>query len=237
IGLVGASVGLSLNNNTITNTVRAYIDAAVDVTEGNIEVTSGSTTNVEGLAVATSVAAGKGAAAGAGADSDSIVGGTVESYLGPDAVVDTGPNDLIVRATSSSTAKANTVGVAVAGGIGVVPIGVSLSDAKLNGTTKAYIQGSVDAAHNVTGEAVNVATAASNAFALAGGIGLGVSGAGTQSITEIKPTVSAYVQSGDIGTATTPVTGDVIIRSRVETDGDAEGLGVAFTVGAAISGS
>ena len=64
-GIVGASIGISTQTITVTNTVSAYINAPVTVNNGGVKVTSGSTVTATGLAVATSVAAGFGGSAAA----------------------------------------------------------------------------------------------------------------------------------------------------------------------------
>jgi hypothetical protein len=236
-GFVGASIGVSVQTNNVTNTVSAYINAPVTVNNGGIQVTSGSTVTATGLAVATSVAVGSRAFAGSGDQTNTTIGGTVQAYVGASGTLTVpSTSDVLIQATSNQNAQAGAKGGAVSVGVISAAIGVSLGTATINGTTQAYMSGKLPAAHNLTVEADNSSTGGTDIFALAGGIGLGGAGAGAQGTVNINPTVNAYVD-GAVGTSTSPLSGDVTVRSIVDTSSNASAEGVSFSTGASVAGS
>ena len=173
LGGLGASVGVSINSSVITNTVRAYIDAPVSSTKGAVGITAMSTASATAEGGATSVAVGAGfGGAGVGAVSDAKIGGTVEAYVGVGGSLDldAADGDVTVQASTNQTATANTSGVAVSVGGIAAAVGVSLSDATIEGATKAYVAGDIVDAHDVTVEARNVSNADAVAAAVAGGV-------------------------------------------------------------------
>ena len=173
-GEVGASIGASIQSSTVNNMVSAYINAPVTVVNGDIMVISGSNVSVTGTAVATSVAVGGGAFAGSGDNTTSAIGGTVQAFVGPSGVLTIPSNGSVtIQATSSQDAEADSHGYAVSVGIAVVAIGVSLGTATLDGTTQAYMCGTLLTGQSLNVLATNTGTADATIFALAGGIGLG----------------------------------------------------------------
>ena len=227
-GVVGASIGVSVQTNTVANTVSAYINALVSVANGGVTVTSASTVTATGLAVATSVAFGVVAVAGSGDQTVSTIGGTVQAYVGPSGTLKVpSTGDVLIQAQSNQNAQANAKGGAVSVGIGVA-VGVSLGTATINGTTQAYMSGTLKAGRNLTVEADNSSTGGTDIFALAGGLA-GGSGGGGQGTVNINPTVNAYAD-GTVGTAANPLSGDVTVRSIVDTSSDASAFGVSVTL-------
>ena len=239
-GAVGASIGISTQANTVTNTVSAYINAPVTVKHGGIQVTSGSTVTATGLAVATSVSAGAGAFGGSGAETDTTIGGMVEAYIGKSGMLTVpSSSDVLIKAASNQNAQANASGGAVSFGVVAAAIGVSMGTATIDGTTQAYMSGTLPAGNNLTVEADNASTGGTSIFALAGGIsptGFALAGAGTNGTVNISPTLNAFVD-GAAGTGATPLGGDVTVRSIVDTSSNASAEGVSFSTGAAVAGS
>ena len=173
-GLVGASIGASIQSSTVNNSVSAYINAPVTVNNGDITVTARSTVSVTGTAVATSIAAGGGAFAGGGDNTTSEIDGSVEAYVGKAGVL-TIPStgSVTIQAISTQNAEADSHGYAVSVGPIVVAIGVSLGTATIDGTTKAYMSGTLPAGQSLSVLATNNGIGNATIFALAGGIGFG----------------------------------------------------------------
>ena len=119
------------------------------------------------------------------------------------------------------------------------PIGVSVATATLNGTTQASMNGTLPVGNSLTVEADNTSTGGTDVFALAGGIstfGFALAGAGAKGTVNIMPTVTASI-GGAVGTSTKPLTGDITVRSIIDTSSNASAEGVSFSTGAAAAGS
>ena len=237
-GGVGASIGASIQSSTVNNTVWAYINAPVNVTNGDITVSSGSTVSVTGTAVATSVAGGAAAFAGAGANTTSEIDGSVEAYVGPaGALTLPSTGTVTIQAVSNQNAEANSYGVAVSFGDIAAAIGVSLGTATIDGTTEAYLSGTLLVGRSLTVEATNTGAATATIFALAGGVAaFGGAGAGALATINFNPIVTAYID-GRVGNAITPFGGDVTVVATVLTNTNDDAEGVAFATGVSIAGS
>ena len=254
-GLVGgASSGVSLSENTVDNSVASYIDAPVVVTGGDVDVLASSTVDVNGLSVATSVAGS--IKAGAGGTSFATIKGTVQAYIGDrgsvnDTTATTYTPNVTVQAATDQKAEADATGVAVAVGLNAVPIGIVDAKATIDGTTEAFVAGTIAQAEDVTIEAANSSDADSKVFALAGGIGLlAGGGVGADAAVTVTPTVNAYVAAavGDahtdsvaspsvntwIADATVIAGNDVTVESLLTTDADADLFVLSVAAGAAI---
>ena len=233
-GTVGASIGVSVQTTTVNDTVTAYINSPVSVPVGNVVVTSGSTVTITGLAVATSVALGGGAFAGSGANTQSTIEGTVSAYVGSSGTI-TVPSygDITVKSTSTQNAQSNSYGASLAGGTVSVAIGVSLGTATIDGTTEASMSGTVDQGANLTVEATNSSTAGATIYAIAGGLGLGGSGAGANGTVNLNPIVTSYID-GTVGTSSSKrFDGDVLVLATSQSAATANSFGVA--VGGAVA--
>ena len=191
VGLVAVSIGVSLNNSTIADTVSAYIgQAKVTTTGGNVTVSATSTATIGGEAVATSVAAGIGAS-GAGGESTSTDNVVTQAYLAAGANVATHGGLLSIASTASLQIGAEADG----GSLGLVSIGVMKSTATLNGATRAYIGEGVKVnaggvtvkalSQNGGGDAVTATTSLVNI----GGVAIGV----TTATANIEDTTEAFV--------------------------------------------
>ncbi|MBD2449019.1 DUF4347 domain-containing protein [Nostoc sp. FACHB-152] len=239
-GAVGGSIGVSVTDNTINNSVRAFIDGLVTVTNGNVEITADSTATANSFAIATSIAASVfGGFAGAGSDAKTTIGGTVEAYLGTAGrlTVNSATGDAIIKATSNQNTTTKASGTAISLGAVGAAVGVTLADTTFNGITRAYSQGEIAAANDFTVEAQNIGTATTETFALSAAIGgfFNVSGTGTKASANITPTVTAYVVVP--ATVTMNLTGDLSVRAVSELAADAKAQGVAASTGAGIGSS
>jgi len=239
-GAVGGSIGVSVTDNTINNTVRAFVDGLVTVTNGNVQITADSTATANSFAIATSIAASVfGGFAGAGSDAQTTIGGTVEAYLGTAGRLNLSAiaGDAIVKATSNQTTTTKAIGTAISLGAVGAAVGVTLADTTFNGITRAYLQGNLSAANDLTVEAKNIGTATTETFALSAAIGgfFNVSGTGTKASANITPTVTAYVVVPNA--VTMNLTGDLSVTAVSELEADAKAQGVAASTGAGIGSS
>ncbi|MFV2067154.1 MAG: hypothetical protein ACC645_09260, partial [Pirellulales bacterium] len=196
-GVVGASIGISWTDNSVDNDVHAYIDSKVNVTTGGIDIMADSTAYSEAVGFATSVAIGAGAFAGAGTDLNSTIAGSVKAYVGPAgdltiASSGTGGGELNILATTDQQTLVDAAGTAIAAGAGVT-VGVSLADAAIQGSTQAYLAGSLTGGDALNIIADNTSDADATSFALAGGsLGLVGSGAGTTALAALPVGVPAW---------------------------------------------
>ena len=89
VGLVGASAGVSAATNTVSDTVKAFINGATVTTGGqNVDVTAQSTPSIKGLSVATAVSISIGGSA-AGGECTSTDNTTTTAYVGPGSTIQT----------------------------------------------------------------------------------------------------------------------------------------------------
>jgi hypothetical protein len=228
LSAVGASIGVSVAENNVNNTVKAYIGKAlVTSLNDDLEVSANSMAKIEGLSVATSVAISATGFAGAGGDAKSTIASTVEAYTTGEATLEAG-QDISFKAISNHEAKANTYGIAAAG---LAAVGTSLAKTIVGGSTRAHLDGLVTNAKNLEITAESTGKADAYAFALGGGT---LSGAGADAGAYVAPTIEAYC-GGVIHVA-----GNVEITSQAEVNADTEALGVAaggLAVGASIAES
>jgi len=225
VAIAGASIGVSLTDNTVNNTVKAYIDADVTSTGGDIRVNADSLGQADALAVATSISVSVGVA-GSGAGATSTVKGPIEAYFGNGAVVTAENGTAFVRAASDARVDAETRGGSVAS---LVAISGMVSTAKAEGSTKAYAGEGV----TVTSKGLDVSAGAANTVnALSDVMNVGIiGGAGATATAQANRNVEAFVgpegeaTEGSSATIITVTGGDVRVaaRSASTVDADAEG--------------
>src|SRR6185503_2922069 len=220
VGLIGASVGVSIAKNTADSKVKAFADNVnLKSTGGGVNITASSDDTIsKTLSVATSIAVSIGGA-GAGAEATATGTSTVESYLGGGATLNAA-QDVNITAQSKNSLNAQTVGVAG----GLVAVGVSVAKSNAGGSILAHVDGTIASSKNVTvsGDATQSATA--SATAVAGGI---ISGAGASGSATVTPTVKAY----GAGNITASDTVSFAATATPSTNGSA--FGVAVGLGAA----
>ncbi|MCS7045434.1 MAG: pre-peptidase C-terminal domain-containing protein, partial [Gemmataceae bacterium] len=223
-GIAGGSVGVSVSSNTVTSSVKAYVqNANLTATGGNISIGATTTDDVDTLSVATSIAVTVGGA-GAGGDARANVSPTVESFTGSATTLQAG-GSVTVSATTTNTAEAETYGAAG----GLVAVGASTADAKASGSVKAHIDGVISGAGSVTVRAAATNTADAMATGLAGGA---ISAAGAGAKATIKPSVEAYAAGGNVTTS-----GAMRVEAKVTPKAKAWALGVAVGAAAGVGGS
>ena len=188
-GLYGLALGLSQAQDMETETVAAYIDgSSVQAIGGNIAVMANSNPSITTTNVAAAITFALGGAA-AGADSNLTIDTTTQAYVNNATLTATG-NDVLVQATSTSTAAPSATSAAG----GIVGVGVLTSEATIDGMTEAYADGQTTAsanAFNIDATANNTITSESTEVA----VGLAGIGILSQSATD-TPTVQAYLGAG-----------------------------------------
>ncbi|MBD2516808.1 DUF4347 domain-containing protein [Nostoc sp. FACHB-973] len=236
--VAGASVGVSLSENTIGNKVKAYIDGAnVTSTTGGITTIANSTGNITAFSIATSVALAIGGA-GAGANSTSKAQGTTEAYIGKAAdgtstgnTTITAANGTIqVQANSKVTADADTrVGVG-----GLVAVGGMKANSEDTQATLAYIGNDATikqaGAIAINAESTDVVTA--DMLAGAGSVLANVNV--IDATVKVNPQVSAYI--GNNVKTENKVSGNVTVEAKsVRAEGDATARSYGGSIGANVS--
>ncbi|MCU0963385.1 MAG: hypothetical protein MUF48_25115, partial [Pirellulaceae bacterium] len=219
-GVAGASVGVSLSDNTINNTVKAYVNQGSVTADGPVYITSSATGVINALTVATSVAISIGGA-GAGGDARATITSGVEAYAGSGATLAAG-QDVEIKATSDYHATADSYGISG----GFIAIGVSLAATRADGTVKAHVDGCVERAQNVRVRAEATNTATANTFALAGGV---AGGEASIASAKVAPTVEAF--AGDNADLTSLNDIDILAKSATDANADAQGILAAVAVG------
>ena len=236
-GLAGASIGVSVADNTDTSAITAYANNAnVTLTPnpspsgrgvggevGNITIAAGTDDTVTTYGLATSVAVALGGA-GAGATATVNVSPTVEAYAGSGATLTASGGNISVTATATNDADATTFGLAA----GFVAVGVSITSATADGSVLAHVDGPIADSNNVTVAATATDAADAVATGLAGGI---VAGAGAGATAAVAPTVQAYTL-GDIA-----ATDAITISAKLTPTTMAQGLGVAVGYSAGVGAS
>ncbi|WP_392533892.1 DUF4347 domain-containing protein [Nostoc sp. C117] len=236
--VAGASVGVSISENTIGNKVKAYIDGAnVTSTTGSITAIAGSTANITAFSIATSVALAIGGA-GAGANSISKAQGKTEAYIGKAADGTSTGNTTItaangtvqVQATSKVTAKADTrVGVG-----GLVAVGGMVANSEDTQATLAYIGNDATikqaGAIAINAESTDVVTA--DMLAGAGSVLANVNV--IDATVNVKPTTTAYI--GNNVNTENKVAGNVTVDAKsIRAEGDATARSYGGSIGANVS--
>ena len=244
VGLVGASAGVSAATNTVSDTVKAFINGATVTTGGqNVDVTAQSTPSIKGLSVATAVSISIGGSA-AGGECTSTDNTTTTAYVGPGSTIQTNGDGSststtygelnINAADSGGSVTAETDG----GSAGLGSIGAFFATANVGGSTTAYLGGgstltvgnlavTANASHNVSSTTTAVV------------IG-GLAGYESNSTTTVAEDVEAYLGTPANATpSSTPTTyaprGSVTVTATTSDTGASQANGGLAGVGA-ISG-
>jgi len=232
-GGAGVSIGASVTENTIDNSVKAYVDnATARATGGNLEVTATETANIDAYSVAGSVAITGGSlaaasGAGAGGSATNTVSNTVEAYVLSGSLTTLTSGDVRVTATDSADVNAVNVAGAVAiaaSGVvaGAIAIGASIANNDIENTVRAYSQSStissadsivVTAGSTAIINAVSVAVSISAAVSPAS---LALSGAGAESTNTVNNTIAAFIQGQSAAARSTTTAADNITVSATE---------------------
>ena len=211
-GGTALTAGVSVAINDIENQIRAIIDHSTVTAASNVELTATSSATVDALTIAVAVGAsggeGKGFTfGGAGSGSGNTIKNIVEAGIKNGSKVTTNGTGLVKLSatdTSTITADAGGVGIALAGGQGggtALTAGVSVAINDIENQIRAMIDSStVTAGGNVELTATETATIDALTIAVAvgasGGEGGGFSfaGAGAGSGNTIKNIIEAGIE-------------------------------------------
>ena len=233
-GVGSISIGVSLAENTITNSTAYSESSSLRSPKGNTTISADDTASLDTLAVAVAISIASGnsgqlALSGGGANASNVILGDVSSYTNNSSVTvgsivegETSNGNFRIRTNDAPTVLAE-VG---AGAAGAVSIGVALSsnligwsdqDTETRRAIKAYIDGG---STNVMGassvEVIENATitsrigAASLGFAYKTSERVALAGAGLNTTNKISNDVQAYIQNvprGDENVKTFHVSG------------------------------
>ncbi len=261
------AIGVGIAQNSISNTVKSYINAAKALADAGITLDASSSPDVHalGLGVAAAISRGSdstGALAGAGSAATNSVNDTIAAYItacttANQQPVTAGTGGVSVTASDSASVTADAAAFSLAGALAegeepAVAIAVGASIAENNVGTgsgeaiKAYIDGSdVSAAGPVVVSATSTATINTLAIggALAGtdgeGLDVSVAAAGAGTYTTLKQTILSSIQ--DASTVTTTLGGNVTVTATDSSTilADAGGVSISLAYGeeTSVSGS
>ena len=253
-GGVGVSVGVALAFNTITDEVRASIDAATVDAAGPLGLAALNSASIDAIAVggAAAVAGGAGVGAGvagAGANTTNTVTNTVVAAI-QDGHATTRAGGVTLTAADSATIDTLSGGtsLAAAGGVAAAAgaVGAAQATATIRNTVRAAIVASeVHSAAGISAVATESASIDTVAFgaavAISGGGVAGSLAAGTSDATAvIGNTVEAFASDAVLATGgtggVTLLAADSAEIDALSTGGSAA-LTVAVTGGAAAAGA
>src|SRR5262249_16156520 len=135
-------------------------------------------------------------------------------------------------------ASATTMGIAGNASLLPIVVGASLSNATVNGSTNAYILGTVRSADDVTVTATDTSNSTTQATAISAGLGpspFAAVGAGADATSSTTQSVSAYVQGATLGATST--LDSLSIMSFGTPHAHADAFGVAASVGVSVGAS
>ena len=231
IGL-GGSFGAASATSTITSNVDSKVNTGAVLAGGSISVeafhnytTGGSSLN-QGATSNTFAPGGAIAAI-------KVTKATATSNANVEAVVEDGASlsatgALAVRAFNHNLAQADARGITV----GAVGVGVTVTNATANGSTRAHMDGDVTGGGSLTVRADQRSTATATTRAVAGGLFVAVGGNVAQATA--NPIVEAYIASGSNvtvgGAVSVNATGIVAASSSTEgISAGSIGIGVSFS--------
>ena len=237
---VGAAAGASVAVNEIANQTTATIDASTltGPSTGALNVTADSQAFIDALAVTISGALGVGIGgvglSGFGAAAKNAVHNLTEASIAGSST--TAAASITVGAADDASITADTYGLSVSGGVGIVAgslsFGASLSLNEVGNLTRALIgDSSVISNAGVTVSAISAA----NIDASAVGIALGGAAAGVS----LNVVASASVANNDIGSQTRAIIDDSRVNAGGAVDVTAASTGNinASAVGVVVSGN
>lgn len=233
---IAAAVGVSIAENTVANTVRAYLSGTTTVTAGSVNVRAIESPAkpgekmVDALAVSVGVAFAlsnpkegiSAALTGAGTRADNKIGNTVTAFIdGGATVLSAGGVSVTARETASMDAKLPAIGLSIS--VFTAAVGASISENTVTSNVDAYIgEATVDAqAGGVDVVASGSHTADTVTAPIGASIGIGIGVAVSKAVTTIGGSVEAGVTDGAALTAS----GAVRVMSHTTTVAGAESQG------------
>lgn len=202
MGALGTSVGVSLAENYLSNTVTASVEdsSVTALGSGTIIIDADAIQTIEANSSVVSVSVALGGLAGAGASAVTDISSDVEAFA-RNATLTAAGNLVQIDADSEHTADATAFGLAASTTAGVSVVN---GNANIGGATRAFADGTM----NVTAAAMDVtADSIANALPDVTSVALSLGGAGSGAIVSatIDRTTEAYVgaRAGTVPAGTT----------------------------------
>ena len=260
-----AALGVGIAQNSISNTVKSYINAAKAVADAGITVNASSSPDVHALAVgvAVSIASGNddtGALAGAGSGATNSVNDTIAAYItgcttANQEPISAGSGGVTVTASDSATVTADAGNFALALAFAqneetgyAIAVGASIAENNVGTGSGESIKACIDGSDVFAAGPVLVSassTASVNTLARGGSfagtfgegyaVAVAASGAGTYST--IEQTISASIQDGSAVTTTQSGPVSVTATDSSSILADAGGVSIAVAYGSGKVGS
>ena len=247
-GGVGVSLGVGFAINTITDTVKAYVDTAQVTAAGAVSLAALEAAQISGLTIGGAVAvAGGGGGVGvavAGSTTIDTVQDDVEAYIrnsnGTNGVTAQG-GGVSLSASDNTTIATSGGGVGLALGGGAVAVAGAVGFAVVTNTVTnqvlAYVDGSDvtaaggDVALTATETPTITAVSAGGAVSIASGAAAAAgAGAGGNSTNTLDNTVEAYLANG--ASIRTTTSGDVTLTATDTPNVTATTTGAAVSIAA-----
>ena len=182
LAIVRPTLAATIEASSITTTGTLSLESLYNLDRQNAVIGQGAT--------ATAYAGSGGLAAGSGTDAETTASPVLRTVVDPLSTIAAG-RDVILRAESASTQKAEATGASG----GVVGVGASLSEATAAGWVTSQLDGWVTQATNVSIRAIGSDTATADSDSVAGGI-LGVDH--NSATANVAPTVTAGIGNGAV---------------------------------------
>ncbi|WP_036477316.1 LamG-like jellyroll fold domain-containing protein [Myxosarcina sp. GI1] len=248
-----ASVGVSVADNDIANTVEAYISNAVVNSAAGVSATATSTGTVDLFSIGAAASGSVGSSglnvslSGAGTGVENKIANTVRAFVDNNSTVTSANSGAItIKATDNSTVTADAGGFAVAVSIGSgfsggVTAGVATAENIISNAVSAYIDNAeVTAAGDLTIEATstsnieNLTMAGAVSVAASTSASLSASGAGAATTNDITNTIEAYIQDGSKATSTS---GAISLNAQDNSTIESVAVGGSISVSGSTSAS
>ncbi|BAS59688.1 hemagglutinin/hemolysin-like protein [Leptolyngbya boryana NIES-2135] len=243
------SVGVSIAENDIHNTIDAYVDKSTLTSAGAVNITAQSTAEIDALSIGGSASSSSGylgslSLSGAGAGTNNNIDNTISAQIKNSATVKTSNNAAVnLTATDNSTITSDAGGVSIAATLGdgssaSLSIGAAVATNQIGQAQGHTIQALVDNA-TISADGIVTVTAKSTATidglafsgsaAASGSTGGGtisLSGSGTGIENTIKAKIAAGIQNGGKVTTDETATLTAIDDSEIIADAGAASLSI-----------
>ncbi|AOX01713.1 hypothetical protein BJP34_21745 [Moorena producens PAL-8-15-08-1] len=246
------SVGVSIADNDIENTVEAYISDATVTSASAINVSANSTATVDLFSIGAAASGSVGSSglnvslSGAGTGVENKIYNTIQAFALDSTVTSSNNGAINITATDNSTVVADAggfaVGVSIGSGFsGGLTVGVATAENIITNTVQAYIDNSIVTADgDLTVNAISTSTI--NNLTMAGAVSVSVSssatasasGAGAETINQIQNTIEAYIHNNSDVESTN---GSINLTAEDNSTIESVAVGGSISVSGSSSGS
>ena len=230
-----ASVGVSVADNDIANTVQAYVGNSIVTSAAGVDINATSTSTIDLLSIGAAASGSigssgfNGSLSGAGTRVENRIASTIEAFVNNNSTVtSTNGGAIDIKATDDSTIVADAGGFAVAVSIGSgfsggVTAGVANAKNEIKNTVRAYIDNAVvTAAGDLTLDATatsdidNLTMAGAVSVAISDSATLAAAGGDTYTHNDIGNTIEAFIQNDSDVTSNGSIAIDAKDDSTIE---------------------